>query len=140
MNIYHTDGSASPNPGPGGFAVILDGKPVVLGSEPSGVETTNIRMEGFAILAALKHGDGAICEIYTDSEFWIKTITEWSLKWEANGWTKKGGIKNLDIVQEVCALYRKSQAKLIWVRGHMGDPGNELADEWANKAREQHLA
>jgi len=139
MNIYHTDGSASPNPGPGGFAVILEGKPVVLGSEPSGAETTNIRMEGFAIMAALKHADGAICEIYSDSEFWIKVITEWSLKWEANGWQKKGGIKNLDIVQEVCALYRRSQAKLVWVRGHNNDPGNELADHWANKAREQHL-
>jgi ribonuclease HI len=139
MNIYHTDGSASPNPGPGGFAVILDGAPVVLGSEPSGAETTNIRMEGFAIMAALKHADGAICEIYSDSEFWIKVITEWSLTWEANGWQKKGGIKNLDIVQEVCALYKQSQARLVWVRGHVGDPGNELADHWANKAREQHL-
>lgn len=137
MIIYHTDGSASPNPGPGGYAVISGGKPVVLGSEPSGEETTNIRMEGFAILAALKHAAGKPCEIYTDSEFWINVITKWSLGWEANGWKKKGGeIKNLDIVQEVCPLYRSSQAKLIWVRGHNDDEGNELADEWANKARE----
>ena len=41
-----------------------------------------------------------------------------------------------DIVQEVCGLYKQSQAKLVWVRGHVGDPGNELADHWANKARE----
>lgn len=47
-----------------------------------------------------------------------------------------GEIKNLDIVQEVCPLYRESQAELVWVRGHVGDEGNELADEWANKARE----
>ena len=59
MNIYHTDGSASPNPGPGGFAVILNKQPVALGGEPSGEETTNIRMEGFAIIAALKHAGGA---------------------------------------------------------------------------------
>jgi ribonuclease HI len=136
LNIYHTDGSASPNPGPGGFSVILEGKPVVLGGEPSGAETTNIRMEGYAIMAALKHAEGKPCEIYSDSEFWIKVITIWSLSWEAKGWTKKGGIKNLDIVQEVCALYKQSQAKLVWVRGHVGDPGNELADHWANKARE----
>lgn len=136
MIIYHTDGSASPNPGPGGFAVISEGKPVVLGGEPSAEETTNIRMEGFAIIAALKHAAGKTCEIYTDSEFWINVITKWSLAWEANGWKKKGGeIKNLDIVQEVSPLYRSSQAKLIWVRGHNDDPGNELADEWANKAR-----
>jgi len=137
MNLYHTDGSASPNPGPGGYAVVLGGKPVVLGGEPSGAETTNIRMEGYALIAALKHAAGQPCQIYTDSEFWINVITKWSLSWEANGWKKKGGpIKNFDIVQEVCPLYRASKAELIWVRGHVGDPGNELADEWANKARE----
>lgn len=137
MLIYHSDGSASPNPGPGGYAVVQDGKPVALGGEPSGEITTNIRMEGFAIIAALKHADGKPCQIYTDSEFWINVITKWSLGWEANGWKKKGGeIKNLDIVREVCPLYRASKAELVWVRGHVGDPGNELADEWANKARE----
>lgn len=137
MNTYYTDGSASPNPGPGGFAVVSGGKPVVLGGEPSGAETTNIRMEGYAILAALKHAGGELCQIHTDSEFWINVITKWSLGWEANGWRKKGGeIKNLDIVQEICPLYRKSQAELVWVRGHVGDEGNELADHWANKARE----
>jgi ribonuclease HI len=140
MTTYYTDGSASPNPGPGGFAVILDGKPAVLGGEPGGNETTNIRMEGFALIAALKHADGRPCEIYTDSEFWINVITKWSLGWEANGWKKKGGaIKNLDIVQEVCPLYRNSKARLVWVRGHVGHEGNELADHWANEARKQRL-
>ena len=137
MLTYYTDGSASPNPGPGGFAVILNEQPVVLGSEPGKAETTNIRMEGLAIMAALKHADGQPCQIYTDSEFWINVITKWSIGWEAKGWKKSGGaIKNLDIVQAVCPLYRSSQATLIWVRGHMGNKGNELADEWANRARQ----
>ena len=62
-------------------------------------------------------------------------------EWEANGWRKKGGeIKNLDIVQEVAPLYRASKAELVWVRGHNDDPGNELADHWANEARKQQLA
>lgn len=135
MNTYFTDGSASPNPGPGGFAVILNEQPVVLGSEKG--ETTNIRMEGKAIIAAIKHADGNECVIYTDSQFWVNVITAWSLTWEKNGWKKKGGeIKNLDIVKEVCPLYRNSKAKLVWVRGHADDAGNILADEWANKARE----
>ena len=135
MNMYYTDGSASPNPGPGGFAVILNEKPVALGSEKG--ETTNIRMEGKAIIAAIEHAAGEECVIYTDSQFWVNVITVWSLTWEKNGWKKKGGeIKNLDIVQEVCPLYRSSKAKLVWVRGHNGDEGNELADVWANKARE----
>jgi ribonuclease HI len=139
-HIYYTDGSASPNPGPGGFAVIKDGEPVVLGGEPGNKDTTNIRMEGFALMAAIKHADGEPCTIYTDSEFWINVITKWSLGWEKNGWKKKGGeIKNLDIVREVCPLYRSSKATLVWVRGHNNDAGNELADKWANEARKRKL-
>lgn len=134
MITYYTDGSASPNPGPGGFAVILDGKPVALGSEPG--ETTNIRMEGKAIIAAINHAAGKECTIYSDSQFWINVITVWAKGWEQNGWKKKGGeIKNLDIVQEVYPLYNASNAKLEWVRGHADDENNILADEWANKAR-----
>jgi ribonuclease HI len=134
---YYTDGSASPNPGPGGYAVIKEGKPVALGSEPNGAkETTNIRMEGYAIMNAIKHAAGEPCEIYSDSEFWINVLTKWAPGWEAKGWRKKGGeIKNLDIVQELYPLYKTSQAKLVWVRGHNNDPGNELADHWANEAR-----
>lgn len=139
MITYYTDGSCEPNPGAGGYAVIRDMDVKVLGGEPAGGQTTNIRMEGFAIIAALKDADGKSCEIYTDSEFWINVITKWSLAWEQKDWKKKGGeIKNLDIVKEVCPLYRKSQAKLIWVRGHNNDPGNELADYWANEARKRH--
>jgi ribonuclease HI len=133
MLTYYTDGSCEPNPGKGGFAVIRDMQVCVLGSEP---HTTNIRMEGMAIIAALKDAGGDPCEIYTDSEFWVNVITKWSLAWEKNNWVKKGGeIKNLDIVREACPLYRSSQARLQWVRGHNNDPGNELADQWANEAR-----
>ena len=134
MRIFYTDGSASPNPGPGGFAVIEGGKPVALGSEDG--DSTNIRMEAMAIISALKLANGEPCEINTDSEFWINVLTKWAPNWEAKGWTKKGGIKNLELVQEAYELYGKSQAKLIWVRGHNGDENNEIADEWANKARE----
>lgn len=135
MITYYTDGSASPNPGPGGYSVIKEMKPHFLGSEEG--QTTNIRMEGLAIVAALKDAAGEECEIRTDSEFWINVITKWAPGWEKKGWVKKGGeIKNLDIVREVYPLYQESQATLTWVRGHVGHDGNELADVWANKARE----
>ncbi|TAH35174.1 ribonuclease HI [Candidatus Saccharibacteria bacterium] len=137
MITYYTDGSASPNPGPGGFAVIQNLKPVVLGGDTVPGDTTNIRMEGLAIKAAIEHAAGEECQIFTDSEFWINVITKWAPGWEAKGWKKSGGpIKNLDIVQAVYPLYNQSNATLTWVRGHEGDPGNEAADEWANKARQ----
>ena len=137
MKILWTDGSASPNPGPGGYAVIeeKDGKyePVVLGRE---AESSNIRMEGFAMIAAIKFAGDEPCEIHSDSEFWINVLTKWAPTWKANGWTKKTGpIKNLEIVKELYELYETHDVKLIWVRGHAGTELNELADEMANKAR-----
>ena len=134
MRILFTDGSASPNPGAGGFAIIENGKPIALGTEnPS----TNIRMEGLALKKAFEILNGEEAEILTDSEFWINVLTKWAPGWAAKGWRKKGGdIKNLDIVQELYPLYQQSQARLVWVRGHAGQAGNELADEWANKARQ----
>ncbi|MBQ3465138.1 ribonuclease HI [Candidatus Saccharibacteria bacterium] len=137
MKILWTDGSASPNPGPGGFAVleIKNGRanPVFLGREK---DTTNIRMEGSAMIAGIKYAGEEGCEIHSDSEFWINVLTKWAPGWEAKGWKKsKGEIKNLDLVKELYELYCKYPVKLVWEKGHDGILYNELADEWANKAR-----
>lgn len=138
MIVYYTDGSCSPNPGPGGFAVIKDNQPYIVGYD---LDSTNIRMEGMALITAMQDAGAEEAEIYTDSEFWINVITKWAPGWAAKGWTKKGGeIKNLDLVMEAYSLYQQSNAVLTWVRGHEGDPGNELADEWANKARQERLS
>ncbi len=124
--------------------MIKNGTPYLIGSESSASEiplnhTTNIRMEGLAILATLQDADGAECEITTDSEFWINVLTKWAPTWESNNWQKKGGIKNLDIVQPLFELFQNSRASLIWTRGHVGTELNELADEWANKARQMKI-
>ena len=114
--------------------MIEDGKPVALGSEE---KSTNIRMEGKAMIAAIKLAGEEGCEIHSDSQFWINVLTQWAPKWKENGWKKKRGeILNLDIVQELYGLFEKYPVKLVWVRGHVGTELNELADEWANKARE----
>ena len=152
MKILWTDGSAVPNPGKGGFAVIevVDGvgRPVVLGTE---APSTNIRMEGKAMIAAIKYAGDEGCEIHTDSEFWINTLKKWAPTWAQNEWHKaadrrvdrngdfvgwrESSIKNLDIVQELYELYCRYPVQLIWVKGHVGVAYNEMADEWANKAR-----
>lgn len=152
MMVLWTDGSANPNPGPGGFSVIevVDGKgkPVVLGREDN---STNIRMEGKAMIAAIKYAGKEGCEIHSDSEFWINVLTKWAPSWEKNEWHKsadkkydaegtfvgwkKSTIKNLDIVRELYELYCEYPVKLVWVRGHVGARFNEMADMWAKRAR-----
>ena len=134
MRILYTDGSAAPNPGPGGYAVIENGKPIALGGEPM---TTNIRMEGIALGKALRLLNGEEAKIYTDSDFWRPVLMQWAPNWQINGWKKKkGDIKNLDIVKPLYELYCESNAEIIWLKGHAGHEYNELADSWANKARE----
>ncbi len=138
MLILWTDGSANPNPGPGGFAVILEqedgtGKPVILGREAA---STNIRMEGLALVAAIRGAKGRQCEIHTDSQFWVNVMTKWMAGWAKRNWKKKNGeIANLDIVRQLYRLYDEKTVKLVWERGHVGTKLNEMADEWANKAR-----
>ena len=138
MLVYWTDGSADPNPGPGGWAII-DAKtkePVKTGSER---QTTNIRMEGTAILNAIKiaiEKDEPL-EIHTDSEFWINVLEKWAPTWKRNGWKKsRGEIKNLDLVQELFELYQNHDVVLIWVKGHADIELNELADLAAKSARD----
>lgn len=139
MKILWTDGSAVPNPGRGGYAVIMEqegglGEPVVLGREE---DSTNIRMEGKAMIAAIRYAGEEGCEIHSDSEFWINVLTKWADGWKDRGWRKsRGEIQNLDIVKELYELYHKYPVKLVWVRGHVGTVLNEMADEWANKARD----
>lgn len=140
MKIFWTDGSANPNPGPGGYAVIEQtdahsAHPIIIGKEP---KTTNIRMEGLALRAALKATIAAndSAKIYTDSEFWINVLTKWAQNWEKHDWTKSTGpIKNVDLVRNVYDLYQIANAELIWTESHIGTEFNELADQWANKAR-----
>lgn len=130
MITYHTDGSCRPtNPGPGGYAVIRDGKVWELGGLAN---STNIVMEGRAMLAAMYDANGRECTIYSDSEFWINVLTKWAPGWKAKGWKKSSGeIKNLDLVKELYKVYVESDAKLVWVKGHANDEGNILADKYA---------
>lgn len=114
--------------------MIENSSPVALGREKN---STNIRMEAEALIAAMELADGEPCRIHTDSEFWINVITKWGPNWKEKGWKKssKGEIQNLDLVQKAMQTYDNSQAELVWVKAHVGHDQNELADEWANRAR-----
>jgi ribonuclease HI len=133
-----TDGFCEPNPGRGGWAAVrvVDGVAV---DERSGAEnpTTNNRMELRGLIEAFRmvEADEA-ADIYSDSQYSVKTVNEWAAGWAAKGWKRKGGeIMNLDLVQELYALAQsRPKAKLEWIRGHAGNTWNERADVLAGEA------
>jgi ribonuclease HI len=131
-----TDGSASPNPGPGGWGLVwVDNgeiKAEQCGHEAG--ETTNNRMELCALINAyeLLPNDAEVAVI-TDSKLCLDTITTWAFGWEKRGWTRKGKpLTNLDLVQPLFALYKAHpHCPLKWIGAHSGYRWNEYADSLA---------
>jgi ribonuclease HI len=131
-----TDGSAHPNPGPGGWGVVWveDGR---IRAERHGhvPDTTNNRMELTALIEAHRMlPERAETVIYTDSRLCVDTILSWAPAWERKGWQRKGGpIKNLDLVKELLALHRaRPGCRLEWIPSHSGQRWNEYADSLAS--------
>jgi ribonuclease HI len=98
--------------------------------------TTNNRMELMAAIRGLKalkrHCE---VELYTDSQYVRKGITEWMHNWKKNGWktSAKKPVKNEDLWRQLDEEVQRHSVNWHWVKGHSGNPGNELADELANK-------
>ena len=135
VQIY-TDGACDPNPGPGGWAALLrwaDREETLTGSER---DTTNNRMELTAALQALKAlGQPSRVEIFTDSEYLKRGITEWLPGWRARNWRRRGGeLKNVDLWKALDATLRHHQVTWHWVRGHAGHRENERVDGLAREA------
>ena len=142
VEIY-TDGACRGNPGPGGWGAVLmygDMTKEIFGGEKN---TTNNRMELMAAiesLAALTRE----CELtlYTDSQYVRKGITEWITNWKKRGWktAAKKPVKNADLWQLLDAQVARHNVNWVWVKGHAGNEGNELADDLANKGVDHVLA
>lgn len=151
LHVVHlyTDGGCSGNPGPGGWAFILQhpasGKELVQsGAEP---ETTNNRME---LLSVIKGLEALKCrshvELYTDSEYVRQGLMQWMPKWKANGWKRKstpyskgGEVKNLELWQRLDELVSQHDVKFNRVAGHSGHPENDRCDELAVAAYQKYL-
>lgn len=126
-----TDGAASGNPGPGGYGAVLQ----CAGHEKelSGgfALTTNNRMELLAVIEGLRaiRWDNATVEVWSDSSYVVKAITEgWLMNWERKGFAK---VKNPDLWQEFLPLYRRHKVTFHWLKGHAGHPQNERCDRLA---------
>lgn len=134
--VVYTDGACKGNPGPGGWGAWLksgEHEREMFGGEPN---TTNNRMELTAVIEAL----GSLkrqCHVtvYTDSEYVKNGITTWIHGWKARGWktADKKPVKNVELWQKLDALAASHHVTWRWVRGHNGDPGNERADQLANR-------
>lgn len=134
--IIYTDGGCVPNPGTGGWAAVLlssDSRKEISGSE---AESTNNRMELTAAIHALEHlKRDCRVDLYTDSEYVKRGITEWLPMWKYRNWKRKGGpVKNVDLWQRLDAASQPHEINWNWVRGHAGNAENERCDELVGAA------
>ncbi len=130
-----TDGSAIPNPGPGGWGFVWVEKGEVRTQGHGHDEgTTNNRMELRALIEAFAAlPEDAEVTVLTDSRLCVDTIEKWAPGWERKGWKRKGGeIANLELVQELLTLRRAHRrCELKWIAAHAGNRWNEYADSLA---------
>lgn len=135
-----TDGACSGNPGPGGWGAILrwNGTEKELkGGEP---ETTNNRMELMAAIQALEALTRPVtADLYTDSTYVQKGITEWIHAWKKRGWktAAKKPVKNEDLWRRLDEAIARHNVTWHWVKGHAGHAENERADELARTGLEE---
>lgn len=139
----HSDGACRGNPGPGGWGALLawgDEEKTLRGAEAL---TTNNRMELLAAIEALSSlKRPCVVDLYTDSEYLRRGITEWLANWKRNGWktSARKPVKNVDLWQRLEEAVARHEIHWHWVKGHSGNPGNDRADELANIAIDEMLA
>jgi len=141
ITIY-TDGGCDPNPGPGGWAVVIlspEGTREFSGADP---ETTNNRMELTAAIQALNsvHTPSEIM-LFTDSQYLKRGIEEWMPRWLAKNWRGSNGpVANQDLWKELLAVSSQHHVKWHWLRGHAGSAENERVDYLCSVARKELVA
>jgi ribonuclease HI len=135
--VVFTDGACAGNPGPGGWAwaVAPDGSPHGSGGER---RTTNQRMELQAVLEALRAlgagSEAGPIEVVSDSTYVVHCFRDrWWAGWQRNGWknSKKQPVANADIWKPLVELALSHPVTFRWVKGHSGDPMNDLVDRLA---------
>ena len=138
----HTDGSCLGNPGPGGYAAILehDGREKELSAGFK--RTTNNRMEIMAVIAGLETlTQRCRVTVYSDSRYVVDAIEKgWARRWKSQGWmrNKRDRAINPDLWDRLLTALAKHDVELRWVKGHAGNAGNTRADKLAVTAANSH--
>jgi len=143
VDIY-TDGACVGNPGPGGWAAMIiseNKKKQLCGGEKM---TTNNRMELTAAIKALEYcsqqNEKQLTlrqfKVYTDSTYLKEGITVWINTWEKNNWktADKKNVKNVDLWQRLKKLAKNNSIEWLWIKGHSGNPMNDLVDKLAKES------
>ncbi|MCU4184270.1 hypothetical protein K6U06_07845 [Acidiferrimicrobium sp. IK] len=128
----YTDGACSGNPGPGGWAWAVPGGAWANGAA---AHTTNQRMEVQAVLEAVTTLDGPV-DVVSDSTYVVNCFRDrWWEGWLRRGWTnsQKKPVANRDLWEPLIDAYRADPQRLQfrWVKGHSGDPMNDVVDRLA---------
>lgn len=143
MIIVSTDGSCLRNPGGAiGWAWVNHEGPSASGGERSG---TNQIAELRALLEALRAHPGVEPMIIeSDSQYAIKCASEWLPGWKRKGWKTSTGspVKNVELVRAIDQEIgvRSGPVRFRWVRGHVGNHFNEVADTLAGAAAREAAA
>ena len=132
-----TDGSCLGNPGPGGWAAILEYRGHLKELSQGYKLTTNNRMELLAVingLAVLK--ESCSVQITTDSQYVKNGMTSWLAGWKRRNWvnSQKKPVKNKDLWQRLDQECSRHKIHWNWVKGHAGHTQNERCDELAKNA------
>lgn len=141
-----TDGACSENPGPGGWAVVINTEEKCYTVSGNELNTTNNRMELMAVIEAfkkilVKSNNNDTFEIFSDSAYVVNTINNnWIETWQSNNWktTKGENVKNKDLWESLIELRRKINQKgvvvtITKIKGHSGNTFNELVDKLAKE-------
>ena len=138
----YTDGACKGNPGIGGWGVLIQDSKTETELNGFSPSTTNNKMELNAVIMGLKSFNSRrLVTVITDSQYVKNGISQWITNWKRNGWrtASKKPVKNQELWKTLDSLVQKHDVHWEWVRGHSGHPGNERADQLANKGIEEHL-
>ena len=134
-----TDGACKGNPGPGGWGVWMrsgEHERELWGGE---LLTTNNKMELTAVIEGLRAlTRPCAVTLHVDSTYVMNGMRSWLAGWKRNGWVTgdRKPVKNKELWQALDEEVRRHGVTWVWVKGHSGDPGNERADELANRGVE----
>jgi ribonuclease HI len=136
--IIHTDGACLGNPGPGGYAAVIESNGDRREISAGYRSTTNNRMELLAVIEALDSlARPSGVELYTDSKYVGDAVEKgWLKSWQRNGWktAAKTPVKNQDLWRRLMPLLETHTVRFHWLRGHAGHAQNERCDVLARTA------